>query len=84
MAKAKKGKGSKNTRWLQEASERMEKKGTKGAFTKYCKSKGYKGVTQECINEAITTAKRTGNKTLLKRAIFAKAVKGIAKRRKAK
>jgi len=74
---AKKGRVKK---WLQEASKRMEEKGTKGAFTAYCKKKGYKGVTQECIEEA----KRSGNPTLKKRAIFAENVRKIARKRKAK
>lgn len=70
----------KKDKWLQEARERMEKKGTVGAFTAYCKRKGYRGVTQACIEEA----KKSGNPTLKKRAIFAENVRKIAKRRKAK
>jgi len=70
--------------WLQEAKERMERKGTVGAFTAYCKRKGYKGVTQACINEAKEEARKTGNTTLLRRAIFAENVKKIAKKRKKK
>lgn len=67
------------SKWLQEARARMEKKGTVGAFTAYCKRKGKRGVTKECIDEAISTAKKTGNKTLLRRALFAKAVRKIKK-----
>lgn len=74
MAKAKK------KRWIQEAVERMEAKGTKGAFTEYCKRKGYKGVTQECINEA----KKSRNPILKKRAIFAENMRKIAKKGKKK
>lgn len=73
-------KENKSGKWLQEARERMEKKGTVGAFTAYCKSKGYRGVTQACINEA----KKSGNPTLVKRAVFAENVRKIAKKRKGK
>ncbi len=73
-----------NKKWLQKARARMERKGTVGAFTAYCKRKGYSGVTQACINEAKREAKKTGNTTLLKRAIFAQNVKKIARKRKNK
>lgn len=73
MARAKK-------RWIQKAVAKMEAKGTKGAFTKYCQIKGYKGVTQECINEA----KKSGNPLLKKRAVFAENMRKIAKRGKKK
>jgi len=69
MAKKKKS-------WIQEARARMERKGTVGAFTKYCGGK----VTQACIERA----KRSGNPTLKKRAIFAENMRKIAKRRKGK
>ena len=39
-----------------------------GTFTKYCKSKGYNGVTKECIKEGC----KSKNKTTKKRACFAK------------
>jgi hypothetical protein len=39
------------------------KESTKGSFTKYCKGK----VTQECIDKA----KKSGNKKLVKKAVFA-------------
>lgn len=39
------------------------KESTKGSFTKYCKGK----VTQDCIDKA----KRSGNKKLIKKAVFA-------------
>lgn len=39
----------------------------RGKFTQYCKSKGYKGVTQKCIQEA----KKSKNPKTRKRAIFA-------------
>lgn len=39
----------------------------KGKFTSYCKSKGYNGVTSECIAEG----KRSSSKAIRKRATFA-------------
>jgi len=71
-------------KWLQKARARMERKGTVGAFTRWCKAHGFGGVTQACINSAISQARRTGNTTLLKRAVFARNVKKIARRRKGK
>lgn len=65
-------------KWLQEARKRMEEKGTVGAFTEYCKRKGHRGVTAKCIAEA----KKSGNPTLKKRAIFAENVRKIAKKKK--
>ena len=71
---------AKKKKWLQEARERMERKGTVGSFTAYCKRKGYGGVTQACINEA----KASGNPTLVKKAVFAQNVRKIARRKKKK
>lgn len=68
----------KKQRWLQEASQRMEEKGTKGAFTRWCKQRGYGGVTRECIE----AGKRSSDPTIRKRAIFAENVRKIAKKRK--
>jgi len=39
----------------------------KGKFTHYCKSKGYKGVTCECICEAL----KSGNTERVREAVFA-------------
>ena len=39
----------------------------RGKFTAYCKKQGYKGITKACINKA----KKSNNKTLVKRATFA-------------
>ena len=67
----------KNSRWLQKASARMKKKGTQGAFTQWCKSRGYKGVTGACIAEGL----RSKNPTTRKRANFARNVRRISRRR---
>jgi len=76
-----KKKSKKEEKWLQEAAERMEEKGTEGAFTAWCKRHGFKGVTQEAINLAKKIAKERGDTTLLRRAIFAENARKIAKKR---
>jgi hypothetical protein len=60
----------KSKKWMQKAATKMKKKGTEGSFTKYCKSKGYSGVTEACIREGL----KAGGKTA-KRAAFAKAAR---------
>ena len=70
---AKKGKTKK---WMQKASARMEKKGTEGSFTAWCKAHGFGGVTEACINAAL----KKGGK-IAKKAAFAKAAKKIAKKK---
>lgn len=52
--------------WIGKAAKDMKAKGTEGSFTKYCGGK----VTCECIARAL----KSGNKTLVKRASFAKAM----------
>ena len=84
MAGKKTKKKKEDKYWMQEAKERMERKGTVGKFTAYCKRKGYKGVTQACINEAKRNARRTGNTELLKEAVFAENARKIAKKRRKK
>ncbi len=51
-----------------------------GAFTEYCKKKGYKKVTKKCIEEG----KRSKNPKTRKRAVLAETFKKIAKKRKKK
>ena len=48
------------------------KKSHKGLFTKYCDGK----VTQECIDRA----KKSGNKKLIKRAVFAQNSRSWSKK----
>ncbi len=60
--------------WMKKAAAKMKSKGTEGTFTKYCKSKGYGGVTAACIAEGL----KAGGKTA-KRAAFAKAARSVAK-----
>jgi hypothetical protein len=58
--------------WMQDAVKHP------GAFTKYCKSKGFDGVTQECINEG----KKSPDPTVRKRATLAETFRKEAKKRK--
>lgn len=50
----------------------------KGAFTKYCKSKGYSGVTTECISQG----KKSKNKRTRKQAVLAENFRKMRKRKK--
>jgi len=54
-------------KFIQEAFKSFERKGTKGAFTRWCKSKGYPKVTTACIK----AGKSSKNKLTRKRATFA-------------
>ena len=63
-----------NKKWIQKAAKKMKSKGTEGSFTRYCKSKGYGGVTAACISEGL----KAGGVTA-KRAAFAKAMRGKKK-----
>jgi len=55
----------KKEKWIQDAVEKP------GSFTNYCKRKGYKGVTQECIDEG----KRSPDKTTKRRAELAETLR---------
>ena len=61
---------NRNRNWIQRAKNKMEQKGTKGAFTDWCKGKGYNGVTDKCIEEGL----QSSNATTKARAQFAKNV----------
>lgn len=61
-------------KWMQKAAARMKRKGTVGAFTRYCGGK----VTNECIQRGL----RSSNPTIRKRAAFAKAARKVARNRK--
>ena len=63
-------KGSSKSRASSTGSKRKPikiAKSKKGTFTKYCKNKGYGGVTSECIAEG----KRSKNPATRKKATFA-------------
>jgi len=64
-------------KWMGKASARMERKGTVGSFTAWCKAHGYGGVTAGCIAAAL----KKGGK-LAKKAAFAKAARTVARRKR--
>jgi len=66
------GGGGRGKKWMSKATHPSRR----GEFTRYCKSKGYKGVTDKCIDEAL----KSGNKRRVKQAQFAKAARTVAKR----
>lgn len=59
-------------KWIQEAIKNP------GAFTEWCRRRGYEGVTKECIEEG----KRSPNPTTRRRAVLAETLRKLAKRRK--
>jgi hypothetical protein len=59
-------------KWIQEAIKKP------GAFTEWCKRRGYSGVNQKCIEEG----KRSPNPTTRRRAYLAETLRKLAKRRK--
>lgn len=59
-------------RWIQGAIKKP------GSFTAYCKRKGHKGVTEECIREAM----KSKNPKTRARARLAKTLRKMAKKRK--
>ena len=48
-----------------------------GSFTKYCKRKGYKGVTKKCIEEG----KKSKNPETRKRAVLAENFRKMRKKK---
>lgn len=55
-------------KWMQRVRKAIERAGTEGAFRRYCIRKGYKGVTQECIQEGL----RSPNPAIRERASLAR------------
>ena len=66
------GKGDKS---FSKAAKQIDKKGTEGKFTEYCKRIGYDGVTDDCIKKG----QASDDETTRRRANFAKASRTIAK-----
>ena len=62
-----------NKKWIQKANRQMKRKGTVGAFTKYCGGR----VTQSCIDRA----KNSDDPTLRRRAQFAENMRGLGSRK---
>lgn len=65
-------KKKKNKRWIQGAIENP------GAFTEWCKRRGYSGVTQKCIEEGM----RSKNPTIRRRANLARTLRKLARKKK--
>ncbi len=61
----------KKKQFIQEAVRSFEKKGTKGSFTRWCKSHGYPKVTTACINRG----KKSKSLKTRRRAIFAQNIR---------
>jgi len=58
-------------KFIQEAVKSFERKGTKGAFTRWCKSQGYPKVTEACIKRG----KKSKSLRTRRRAIFAQNIR---------
>lgn len=67
ILEAKKGK----KKWIQKMVKSIEKKGTKGAFREWCEKHGFTKVNKSCIEAAKREARKTGDTTLLRRAVAA-------------
>lgn len=69
-------KESKDDKFIQKATSKMDKKGTEGKFGSWCKRNGLASedgeVTKECINKAM----KSDNPSVVKMANFAKNIKG--------
>lgn len=74
MAKNKKAKRGKKEKWIREAIKKP------GAFTRYCKRKGFSGVTEACIRMGL----RSKNPKTRARARLARTLRALSKRRKKK
>lgn len=70
-------KRTKKKKWMQAASKRMQRKGTEGSFTAYCKQHGFSGATSACIAYALAH----GDTKTKRRAAFAKAAKKVSRKR---
>jgi hypothetical protein len=58
-------------RWIQKVTKTFEKKGTKGAFTRWCRSKGFSSVSLSCIK----LGKKSKSLRTRRRAIFAENIR---------
>jgi len=63
--------GKKKVKFIQKAFKSFERKGTTGSFTRWCKSKGFPGVTTACIS----AGKKSKKSKTRKRAIFAQNIR---------
>jgi hypothetical protein len=66
---------SKDEKFIQNATSKMEKKGTEGKFGKWCKDHGFgEEVTLKCINKAM----KSEDSSVVKMANFAKNIGGYS------
>jgi len=70
----------KKKKFFKKARASMERRGTVGSFTAYCRRLGFKGVTGECIRRGLASKRAA----IRKKAAFAKASRTVARRRKKK
>lgn len=75
---AKKRRGRKKKNWVQKAIKNP------GAFHAWCLAHGHKKVTKTCIQQAKRIAKKTGNTTLMRRAVLAETLLKLQKKRRKK
>ena len=77
---ARKKKGKKKEKWMQEASEEMERKGTVGAFTRQAKRAGFKSAV--AFARHVLKNKGKYSTTTIRRAVFALNASKVAKKKK--
>lgn len=63
--------------WMQGVKKKIEKRGTEGSFTRWCKSRGYEGVTAECIEKGLNS----DSKSIQAKAKLAKAFGSVGARK---
>ena len=68
---------SKDEKFIQKATNKMEKKGTEGKFGSWCKRNGLASEDGEVTKECIDKAMKSDNPDVVKMANFAKNIKGF-------
>ena len=67
---------SKDEKFIQKATNKMEKKGTEGKFGSWCKRNGLASEDGEVTKECIDKAMKSDDSAVVKMANFAKNIKG--------
>jgi hypothetical protein len=70
-------KESKDEKFIQKATKKMDKKGTEGKFGSWCKRNGLASEDGEVTKECIDKAMKSDNPDVVKMANFAKNIKGF-------
>lgn len=65
-------------KFIQKATEKIEKKGTEGKFSSWCKRNGLASEEGEVTKKCIDKAMKSDNPSVVKMANFAKNIKGYA------